>query len=56
MRVPRARIYERQLAEQQAAIASERKAVGTGERLEKIRTYNYPQGRVTGPPDQVHLT
>ena len=48
MRVLRARIYERQLAEQQAAIASERKAqVGTGERSEKIRTYNYPQGRVT---------
>ena len=48
MRVLRARIYERQLAEQQAEIASERKAqVGTGERSEKIRTYNYPQGRVT---------
>jgi peptide chain release factor 1 len=48
MRVLRARIYERQLAEQQAAIASERKAqVGTGQRSEKIRTYNYPQGRVT---------
>ena len=48
MRVLRARIYERQLAEQQAAIASERKAqVGTGERSEKIRTYNFPQGRVT---------
>jgi peptide chain release factor 1 len=48
MRVLRARIYERQLAEQQAAIASERRAqVGTGERSEKIRTYNYPQGRVT---------
>ncbi|HTU14433.1 MAG TPA: peptide chain release factor 1 [Solirubrobacterales bacterium] len=48
MRVLRARIYERQLAEQQAAIASERKAqVGTGQRSEKIRTYNFPQGRVT---------
>lgn len=48
MRVLRARLYERQLAEQQAAIASERKAqVGTGERSEKIRTYNFPQGRVT---------
>ena len=48
MRVLRARIHERQLAEQQAAIASERKAqVGTGQRSEKIRTYNYPQGRVT---------
>jgi peptide chain release factor 1 len=48
MRVLRARLYERELAEQQAQIASERKAqVGTGERSEKIRTYNFPQGRVT---------
>jgi peptide chain release factor 1 len=48
MRVLRARLYERQLAEQQAKIASERKAqVGTGERSEKVRTYNFPQGRVT---------
>ncbi|MGN6257590.1 MAG: peptide chain release factor 1 [Solirubrobacterales bacterium] len=48
MRVLRARLYERELAEQQAKIASERKAqVGTGERSEKIRTYNFPQGRVT---------
>jgi peptide chain release factor 1 len=48
MRVLRARLYERELAEQQAQIASERRAqVGTGERSEKIRTYNFPQGRVT---------
>ena len=48
MRVLRARLYERELAEQQAEIASERRAqVGTGERSEKIRTYNFPQGRVT---------
>jgi peptide chain release factor 1 len=48
MRVLRARLFERQLAEQQAQIASERKAqVGSGERSEKIRTYNFPQGRVT---------
>jgi peptide chain release factor 1 len=48
MRVLRARLYERQVAEQQAQIASERKAqVGSGERAEKIRTYNFPQGRVT---------
>jgi peptide chain release factor 1 len=48
MRVLRARLYERQLAEQQAKIASERKAqVGSGERSEKVRTYNFPQGRVT---------
>lgn len=48
MRVLRARLYERQLEEQRQAIDSERRAqVGTGERSEKIRTYNYPQGRVT---------
>ena len=48
MRVLRARLYERALAEQRAEIESERRAqVGTGERSEKIRTYNYPQGRVT---------
>lgn len=48
MRVLRARLYERQLAEQQAQVAAERKAqVGSGERSEKIRTYNFPQGRVT---------
>jgi peptide chain release factor 1 len=48
MRVLRARLYERAIAEQQAEIASERRAqVGTGERSEKIRTYNFPQGRVT---------
>ena len=48
MRVLRARLYERKLAEQAAEIAAERKSqVGTGERSEKIRTYNFPQGRVT---------
>jgi peptide chain release factor 1 len=48
MRVLRARLLERMLAEQQAEIASERRAqVGTGERSEKVRTYNFPQGRVT---------
>ena len=48
MRVLRARLYEQQLAEQQAKIASERRAqVGSGERSEKVRTYNFPQGRVT---------
>jgi peptide chain release factor 1 len=48
MRVLRARLLEQKLAEQQAEIASERRAqVGSGERSEKIRTYNYPQGRVT---------
>jgi peptide chain release factor 1 len=48
MRVLRARIYERALGEQWAEIAADRRAqVGTGERSEKIRTYNFPQGRVT---------
>ena len=48
MRVLRARLLEREIAERQAKIASERRAqVGTGERSEKIRTYNFPQDRVT---------
>src|SRR5205807_9966925 len=48
MRVLRARLYERALAEQQAEVAASRAAqVGTGERAEKIRTYNYGERRVT---------
>ena len=47
MRVLRARLYDRALAEQQAAQAATRSAqVGTGERAEKIRTYNFPEKRV----------
>jgi peptide chain release factor 1 len=47
MRVLRARLYERALAEQQAAVAASRQAqVGTGDRAEKIRTYNYGEKRV----------
>ncbi len=47
MRVLRARLYERALAQQQAEQAASRQAqVGTGERAEKIRTYNFPEKRV----------
>ena len=47
LRVLRARLYERALAEQQAALAADRRSqVGTGERAEKIRTYNYAERRV----------
>jgi peptide chain release factor 1 len=48
MRVLRARLYEQALAEQQAELAADRRAqVGTGDRAEKIRTYNFPERRVT---------
>jgi peptide chain release factor 1 len=48
MRVLKARLLERAQEEQQAAIAADRRAqVGTGERSERIRTYNFPQARVT---------
>lgn len=47
-KVLRARLYEQALADQQARIAAERKSlVSTGDRSAKIRTYNFPQGRVT---------
>ena len=48
MKVLLARILDRQLAERQAALTQARRsAVGTGDRSEKIRTYNYPEGRIT---------
>ena len=48
MRVLRARLLENAQQEQQAAIAADRRSqVGTGERSERIRTYNFPQARVT---------
>ena len=48
LRVLRARLYEHALREQQAGLAADRRAqVGSGERSETVRTYNYPQGRVT---------
>lgn len=48
MKILRSRLYEKMQAEQNEKIASERKLqVGTGDRSERIRTYNYPQGRMT---------
>jgi peptide chain release factor 1 len=48
MKLLRAKLYEAELHKQQAALSADRKSqVGTGDRAEKIRTYNYPQGRIT---------
>ncbi len=48
MQVLKARLYEAELERQEAEVGSERRSkIGTGDRSEKIRTYNYPQNRVT---------
>ena len=48
MRVLQARLYEKAQQEQQAELAQTRKAqVGSGDRSERVRTYNFPQGRVS---------
>ncbi|HEY3382710.1 MAG TPA: peptide chain release factor 1 [Vicinamibacterales bacterium] len=48
MKVLRSRLYEMEMQKQQDAIAKDRRSqVGTGERSEKIRTYNFPQSRIT---------
>ncbi|MBF0286875.1 MAG: peptide chain release factor 1 [SAR324 cluster bacterium] len=55
LKVLRARLYEKELAEQQSSTAEQRKSmIGSGDRSERIRTYNFPQGRLTD--HRVNLT
>ena len=56
MTVLRSRLLERKIAEENAKYAAQRKdQVGTGDRSEKIRTYNFPQNRVTDHRIEVTL-
>ena len=48
MQILRSRLYEEKVREQEEAVTAERRSqVGTGMRNERIRTYNFPQGRLT---------
>ena len=48
MKILRSRLYEAEQEKQNAEFAAQRRSqVGTGDRSERIRTYNYPQGRIT---------
>ena len=48
MQILRSKLYEQELAKQNAAVAAERKSqIGSGDRSERVRTYNFPQNRVT---------
>ena len=48
MQILRSKLYEAELARQNAAVAAERRSqIGSGDRSERVRTYNFPQNRVT---------